>query len=79
MSTKTAPVSFCGWCSETVYKLKKVIEEREAYGANGEACSDLLANTERVSNFEVCTSNQGKLINFRLFICILETKDRSLK
>ncbi|CAH8578134.1 unnamed protein product [Schistosoma bovis] len=47
MSTKTAPVSFCGWCSETVYKLKKVIEEREAYGANGEACSDLLANTER--------------------------------
>ncbi|CAH8573800.1 unnamed protein product [Schistosoma bovis] len=47
MSTKTAPVSFCGWCSETVYKLKKVIEEREAYGANGEACADLLANTER--------------------------------
>ncbi|CAH8572612.1 unnamed protein product [Schistosoma guineensis] len=47
MSTKTSPVSFCGWCSETVYKLKKVIEEQEAYSANGEACADLLANTER--------------------------------
>ncbi|CAH8590781.1 unnamed protein product [Schistosoma rodhaini] len=47
MSTKTAPVSFCGWCSETVYKLKKVLEEQEAYNPDGKACVDLLANTER--------------------------------
>lgn len=47
MSTKTAPVSFCGWCSETVYKLKKVLGKQEAYNADGKACVDLLANTER--------------------------------
>ncbi|CAH8516662.1 unnamed protein product [Schistosoma turkestanicum] len=47
MSTKTAPVSYCGWCSETVYKLKNVVEKRDAYSADGKACVDLLANTEK--------------------------------
>ncbi|KAH8870773.1 osteopetrosis associated transmembrane [Schistosoma japonicum] len=47
MSTKTAPVSYCGWCSETVHKLRIALEEHKAYNSDGTACVDLLANTEK--------------------------------